>query len=188
MTGTLLVRADSTAAIGSGHVMRCLALAQGWQDAGGNVTFAAASLGDTLHRRLVDEGVVVHRLLRLQQYRNSQRVQVGRQRDDLGCFGVNDTACSVLRSVNSVDVPPWTTGSGAKVKRAHANGNQPHHPSERNNKIHHPTPRFWLVTGCADLDSITKTPVDIRHSWRLFLSGYPETRLPGDRSALLGRG
>ena len=59
MTGTLLIRADSTAAIGSGHVMRCLALAQGWQDAGGNVTFAAASLGDTLHRRLVDEGVAV---------------------------------------------------------------------------------------------------------------------------------
>ncbi len=59
MTGSLLVRADGTAAIGSGHIMRCLALAQAWQDAGGDVTFAAASLGDTLRRRLVDEGVAV---------------------------------------------------------------------------------------------------------------------------------
>ncbi len=59
MTGTMLVRADATTAIGSGHVMRCLALAQGWQDAGGDVTFAAAGLGDTLRRRLVDEGITV---------------------------------------------------------------------------------------------------------------------------------
>ncbi len=59
MTATLLVRADSAAAIGAGHVMRCLALAQGWQDAGGDVTLAAASLDGTLRRRLIDEGVVV---------------------------------------------------------------------------------------------------------------------------------
>lgn len=59
MTGTLLLRADATATIGSGHVMRCLALAQGWQDAGGDVTFAAAGLGDALRRRLVDEDVTV---------------------------------------------------------------------------------------------------------------------------------
>ena len=59
MTGPLLVRADGSAAIGAGHIMRCLALAQAWQDAGGDVTFAAASLGDTLRRRLIDEGVRV---------------------------------------------------------------------------------------------------------------------------------
>lgn len=60
MTGTLLVRADGGAAIGSGHVMRCLALAQGWQDAGGDVVFATVDLDDTLRRRLVSEraGVV----------------------------------------------------------------------------------------------------------------------------------
>ncbi len=59
MTGTLLVRADGTAAIGAGHIMRCLALAQGWQDAGGDVTFAVAELGDALRRRLADEDVAV---------------------------------------------------------------------------------------------------------------------------------
>ena len=59
MTGTLLVRTDSTTAIGTGHIMRCLALAQGWQDAGGDVTFAVARLGDALHRRLADENVAI---------------------------------------------------------------------------------------------------------------------------------
>ena len=30
--GTLILRADASIAMGTGHVMRCLALAQAWQD------------------------------------------------------------------------------------------------------------------------------------------------------------
>jgi spore coat polysaccharide biosynthesis predicted glycosyltransferase SpsG len=42
--------------------MRCLALAQAWQDAGGQATFAVAELPDSLSARLVSEGIAVHRV------------------------------------------------------------------------------------------------------------------------------
>ena len=42
--GTLLIRADANSAMGTGHVMRCIALGQAWQDIGGAVQFGLASL------------------------------------------------------------------------------------------------------------------------------------------------
>jgi len=52
---TLLVRADATIAMGTGHVMRCLALAQAWQDAGGRAIFAMADAPLPLRERLLAE-------------------------------------------------------------------------------------------------------------------------------------
>lgn len=54
--GHLIFRADATAVIGTGHIMRCIALAQAWQDRGGNVTFLSHCKSDSLQQRIQDEG------------------------------------------------------------------------------------------------------------------------------------
>jgi UDP-2,4-diacetamido-2,4,6-trideoxy-beta-L-altropyranose hydrolase len=59
---TLLIRADASAKIGVGHVMRCLALAQAWQTTGGRVVFALSEGADELGDRLRAEGVDVRRI------------------------------------------------------------------------------------------------------------------------------
>jgi UDP-2,4-diacetamido-2,4,6-trideoxy-beta-L-altropyranose hydrolase len=48
--------------MGAGHVMRCLALAQGWKRSGGHAVFVMASSMPALHKRLQDEGLPVIRL------------------------------------------------------------------------------------------------------------------------------
>jgi UDP-2,4-diacetamido-2,4,6-trideoxy-beta-L-altropyranose hydrolase len=52
MKRLLLLRADASHEIGVGHVMRCLALAQAWQDAGGEVALLSATLPASLRERL----------------------------------------------------------------------------------------------------------------------------------------
>ncbi|HXY35415.1 MAG TPA: UDP-2,4-diacetamido-2,4,6-trideoxy-beta-L-altropyranose hydrolase [Planctomycetaceae bacterium] len=54
------MRADANSVIGTGHVMRCLALAQAWQDAGGKVAFATTDLPESLIQRLWTERCDVH--------------------------------------------------------------------------------------------------------------------------------
>jgi UDP-2,4-diacetamido-2,4,6-trideoxy-beta-L-altropyranose hydrolase len=65
---TLVFRCDADTSIGIGHVMRCLALAQAWQAAGGRTVFAVAELPAGLENRLRTGG---SELVRLQNGRGT---------------------------------------------------------------------------------------------------------------------
>ncbi len=61
-SGTLFIRADAGSHIGTGHLMRCLALAQAWKGAGGKVVFITACRNEGLLRRIREEEIEVHLL------------------------------------------------------------------------------------------------------------------------------
>jgi UDP-2,4-diacetamido-2,4,6-trideoxy-beta-L-altropyranose hydrolase len=53
----LYIRADADSKMGTGHIMRCIALAQTWQDRGGEVTFISHCDSEFLKQRINDEGI-----------------------------------------------------------------------------------------------------------------------------------
>jgi len=55
----LIIRADASPEIGTGHVMRCLALAEAWQNTGGEVCFVSACDAPALEVRLKNEGIQI---------------------------------------------------------------------------------------------------------------------------------
>ncbi|WML68415.1 MAG: UDP-N-acetylglucosamine--N-acetylmuramyl-(pentapeptide) pyrophosphoryl-undecaprenol N-acetylglucosamine transferase [Methanoregula sp. SKADARSKE-2] len=60
----LVIRADAGPVVGTGHVMRCLALAEAWQECGGKVILASVSVVSALDVRLKEKGIEVAHIFR----------------------------------------------------------------------------------------------------------------------------
>ena len=69
MNGDLIIRTDVNTFIGTGHLMRCLALAQAWKARRGRVIFIMACESQTIRQHLKDEGFKV--ILLEEAYPNS---------------------------------------------------------------------------------------------------------------------
>jgi len=62
MPSTLFIRADASVSIGTGHIMRMIALGQAWQAQGGEVQFLCAEITSALEERLASEGFQLWRI------------------------------------------------------------------------------------------------------------------------------
>jgi UDP-2,4-diacetamido-2,4,6-trideoxy-beta-L-altropyranose hydrolase len=62
MPSTLFIRADASVSIGTGHIMRMIALGQAWQAQGGKVHFLCAEITPALEQRLASEGFQLSRI------------------------------------------------------------------------------------------------------------------------------
>jgi len=77
----LIFRVDAGNKIGTGHLMRCLALAQAWQDTGGRAVFITTCRNESLLERLDAEGFAVHRLPENNEWGEAARIIAGYDAD-----------------------------------------------------------------------------------------------------------
>ncbi len=88
LSPTLLIRADAGGAMGAGHVMRMLALAQAWIAHGGVAHFASVQCPPALTVRLGCEGVQFHALIACEPGSSDDGAQTVRLARDCGAAWV----------------------------------------------------------------------------------------------------
>lgn len=85
MQRELLIRADASPTMGTGHVMRMIALAQAWMDRGGNVTFVCCQCSDAIGARLASENIKLNLLGNVSPGSNNDCSQTAEIANHLGC-------------------------------------------------------------------------------------------------------
>ncbi len=69
----LTVRADASPQMGTGHLMRCLSLAQGWKDTSGDAVFISFCKNDKLIQRIKKEGIKVYNLQHISDIEDTKK-------------------------------------------------------------------------------------------------------------------
>jgi len=73
----LIIRTDASTEAGTGHLMRCIALAQAWKDSGGRAIFITACQGEGLLQRLRQEGFDINTLANTSPHKDDWDVLSG---------------------------------------------------------------------------------------------------------------
>lgn len=121
---TLLVRCDASVAIGTGHAMRCLALAQAWQDAGGRAVFSMAQATPAVEERLQREKMKVVPLKAEPGLADDAQQTVVLARENQACWVVVDGYCF------SADYQTALKDAGLKVLFIDDNGHAGHYSAD----------------------------------------------------------
>ena len=119
---SLLIRADAGGRLGSGHVMRMIALAQAWIERGGSVTMASAQCPDKLVERLREEGIDYAKLKTSKIGSDQDLVETCELVNELECAwivldgyefglgyqqGLTETGCKLLVMDDFLYSPEW---------------------------------------------------------------------------------
>jgi len=94
----LLVRADAGSQIGTGHLMRSLALARAWESAGGRVTFASCCEVEPLRERIRASG--------------ARLASLGHPHPDPADLAVTLALLAEAKSENAPPAPTWVALDG----------------------------------------------------------------------------